>query len=192
MSPILSHLMDYHVLCISCSRGLQTLLSEGRISSYTTDWGPDILRIVIVSGYVTFCQTNKFFVNYFFMIDKMSSRAGWNGVASRMWPAGRSLETLSCLVGTQPVWGWCTTNRETFHSRSLNNINFHFKFAILIGKNECSHLLFCVLSFVKFCARKFLLSLVVSKVIVNYKVFSTKLYAHEMFGSREFRTLNFF
>ena len=30
---------------------------------------------------------------YFFIIDKMASRAGWNGFAGRIWPADRSLET---------------------------------------------------------------------------------------------------
>jgi len=34
-----------------------------------------------------------------------------------------------------------------------------------------------------------LLSLVVLKLIFNYKVFSTKLYVHEIFGSLEFRTI---
>jgi len=46
-----------------------------------------------------------------------------------------------------------------------------------------------VLSFIQFSARKLLLSIVVLKLIFNDKVFSTKLYAHEMFGSREFRTI---
>jgi len=35
-------------------QGCQTFSSEGRISSYTTVRGPDILRNVIVSGYVIF------------------------------------------------------------------------------------------------------------------------------------------
>ena len=30
---------------------------------------------------------------FFFIIDKMASRAGWNDFAGRIWPAGRSLET---------------------------------------------------------------------------------------------------
>jgi len=46
---------------------------------------PDVLRNDIVSGYVILYQINKFFVNtfrssffqhYFFIIDKMASRAG--------------------------------------------------------------------------------------------------------------------
>jgi len=45
------------------SRGLQTFLSKGHISYYTTVRGPEILRNVIVSGYLTFRQINKFFVN---------------------------------------------------------------------------------------------------------------------------------
>jgi len=35
------------------------------------------------------------FCNYsFFIIDKMASRAGWNGFMGHIWPTGRSLETL--------------------------------------------------------------------------------------------------
>jgi len=30
---------------------------------------------------------------YFFIIDKVSLRTGWNGSAKRIWPAGRSLQT---------------------------------------------------------------------------------------------------
>jgi len=79
--------------------------------------------------------------------------------------------------------------RETFHSGSQNIFNLHFKFAILIKENKCNHLLFYVLSFIQFCARKLLLPIVFLKMVFIYKVFSTKLYAHEMFGSREFRTV---
>jgi len=52
-------------------------LGEGQISCYTTARGQDISRDVIVSGYVTFYQINKFFrkYRYFFVIDKMSSQA---------------------------------------------------------------------------------------------------------------------
>jgi len=39
-------------------------------------------------------------------------------------------------------------------SGSRNNVSLLFEFAILIRKNECNHLLFCLLSFMKFCARK--------------------------------------
>jgi len=38
--------------------GVQTFLSEGHINYYTTVRGPEILRHVIVSGYVAFCQIN--------------------------------------------------------------------------------------------------------------------------------------
>jgi len=78
---------------------------------------------------------------------------------------------------------------ETYHFGSRNNLNLHVKFAILISQNKCNHLLFYVLSSTEFCARKLLLSIAVLKLIFNYKVFSTKLHAHEMFGSREFRTI---
>jgi len=54
------------------SRGLQTFLPESHISYFITVRGPDILRNVIVSGYVAFYLTNKFFVNTFFNISKMS------------------------------------------------------------------------------------------------------------------------
>jgi len=35
----------------------------------------------------------KYTVYYFFIIDKMDLRAGWNGSAGRIWPVGRSFET---------------------------------------------------------------------------------------------------
>jgi len=44
--------------------GLQTYLFEGRISYYTTFRGPDVLRNVIVSGYVT--KSTSFFVHILF------------------------------------------------------------------------------------------------------------------------------
>jgi len=44
-------------------QGLQTFLSEGRINYYTKVRGPNILRIGIVSGCITFYQIKKFFVN---------------------------------------------------------------------------------------------------------------------------------
>jgi len=52
------------------------ILFEGHLSYYTTVRGPDVLRNVIGLGYLTFIQINKFFVNNFFTIDKMSPRAG--------------------------------------------------------------------------------------------------------------------
>jgi len=96
-----------------------------------------------------------------------------------------SLVQGSANSGSRPKFG-----RETFHSVSRNNLNLHFKFAILIRQKKYGHLglLFHVLSFIQFCARKLLLPIVglVLKFIFNYRAFSTKLYAHEMFGSREF------
>jgi len=47
------------------SRTLQTFLSGGHISHYTIVRGPDVLRNVIVSGYVTFSQI-KYFANRLF------------------------------------------------------------------------------------------------------------------------------
>jgi len=83
------------------------------------------------------------------------------------------------LVGRDPNLG-----REILHSASRNNLNLYFKFAFLI-KSDNLGLLFHVLSFIQFCARKLLLPIVglVLKFIFKYRVFSTKLYAHKMFGS---------
>ena len=93
-------------------------------------------------------------------------------------------------VGRDPNLG-----RGAFHSGSRNNFQLNFKFAVLIRHNKCTHLMFCVLSFIQFWARKLLLSAVVLLVFSlqespnNCKVFSTKLYAQEIFGQREFRTI---
>jgi len=46
----------------------------------------------------------------------------------------------------------------------------------------------CAKTFNVYCARKLLQSIEALKFIFNYRVFSTKLCSHEMFGSREFRT----
>jgi len=70
-----------------------------------------------------------------------------------------------------------------------NYLKLHFKFAIPIRQNKCNHLQFYVLSFIQCCARKLLLSTVVLKMIFICKVFSTKIYAHEMFGSYDFKTI---
>ena len=60
--------------------------------------GLDILRNRIVSGYVIFYEINKFiWRHYFFIIDKMSSRAGWNGFA------GHSLETPGLGLSTDKL-----------------------------------------------------------------------------------------
>jgi len=67
----------------------------GHISQYTAVRGPDISRNVIVSAYVAFYQINKFFVNilFFSMLAKcLSGQMKW--LADRIWPVGRSLETL--------------------------------------------------------------------------------------------------
>jgi len=66
--------------------GLQTLFTRGHISSYTIFRGPDILADAIVSGYVTFYQSNKFLLkNVIFSLltkcvrgpDEMPSRDGF-------------------------------------------------------------------------------------------------------------------
>jgi len=79
-------------------------------------------------------------------------------------------------------------SHETFHSGSRNIFNFISNFPFSLD-NKCNHLLLYVPSFMKFCARKLLQSMLVLKLVFNYKIFSTKLYASEMFGSREFETI---
>jgi len=67
-----------------CIRGLQTFLSDGQINYYTTVRGLGISCNVIVSGYFTFCQIKKFFVNMLFFY--------WQNLfAGRIWLVGRSL-----------------------------------------------------------------------------------------------------
>ena len=65
-------------------------------------------------------------------------------------------------MGSDPNLG-----RKTFHSGLRNNLNLHFKFAIPIRhrQNKCNHLLFYVLNFIQFCARKLLLSIVLLKLV---------------------------
>ena len=101
--------IGYHCVTASAAnletRALQTFLSEGHISYYTTVQGPDILRNVIVSGiwycfrdmilfpgYDTFYQTNKIFVQYIIFLltkwlrepDEMASREGL-GPRAEVW-----------------------------------------------------------------------------------------------------------
>jgi len=45
-----------YIVCIKVSK---LSLSEGHISYFTTDLGPDILRNVIVSGYAAFYQVQS-------------------------------------------------------------------------------------------------------------------------------------
>jgi len=55
--------------------------------------------------------------------------------------------------------------RETFRFGSQNNLNLLFKFAILIRQNKFNNLLFYMLNFVQFCARKLPLSIVLKRLI---------------------------
>jgi len=48
------------------------------------------------------------------------------------------------------------------------------------------------ISFIQFRARKWLLSIVVLRLIFNYEVFHKKLYTHERFESQEFRNFFYF
>ena len=80
--------------------GVSKHLSEGHINYYITVRGPDILRYVTVSGKVTLYQSNIFCKYIIFPLlttwlrgpDEIISRAEIRP-ASRIWPAGRSLET---------------------------------------------------------------------------------------------------
>jgi len=72
------------------------------MSYHTTVRGPDILRGVIVSGYVPFNHTNKFFVNILLFHCWNIVFAGWT------WPGDRSLEAPwvklkigKCFLGQQ-------------------------------------------------------------------------------------------
>jgi len=79
--------MDYDL-----DAGPPNVFVRGLHKLYTTVRGPDILRNMIVSGYVTFCQINKLFVNIlFFHLTKCF--AGW------IWPTGLSLETPDLQSG---------------------------------------------------------------------------------------------
>jgi len=100
------------------------------------------------------------------------------------------LSKVQCnILGFRKQW----VCRKILPCGSRNNLNLHFKLAIHIRQNKCDHLglLLYALSFIQFCVRKLLLTIVglVLKYMFNYRVFSTKLYAHEMFESREFRTI---
>ena len=74
-----------HIFKVGIQQGFQTLLFEDHISCCTTLWGPDILRNMIVSGYVKFYQINKCFINSLFVHygqmylrpDEIASRAGY-------------------------------------------------------------------------------------------------------------------
>ena len=73
------------IVLVLYTRALQTSLSEGHISYYTTVREPGIFRNVVVSGYVTFYQINKNFVNAVISFnDKMS-----------LWPGGRASRAVS-------------------------------------------------------------------------------------------------
>ena len=80
--------ISFEKVTLGVHQGSLKFLSEGHINYYTTIRGPDILRNVIVSGYVRFYHIyrHKCFVNtvyYFSIIDKISSRAGWDGFVCR-------------------------------------------------------------------------------------------------------------
>ena len=121
-SQLISHILQMKsghynkTFVIICRRGLQTFLFEGHISCYSTVRGPHKLLLNSPrAGHRTkcdcfrkcFCQINKFsFVILFFLVGKMSTRAGWNGFAGRIWPAGRSLVTpdLPQTSGYSRLW----------------------------------------------------------------------------------------
>jgi len=55
-----------YISVVSSDQGFPNFFSEGHISSYARCRGRGILRNVIVSEYLTFCQINKLFVNTLF------------------------------------------------------------------------------------------------------------------------------
>jgi len=88
-----THVDERSLPAIVLVQGRQTFLPEGRISYFTTVRGPDILRNMIASGMLhPSISTHALQIYYFFIVDKMSSRAWWSGFSGRMWSAGRSLE----------------------------------------------------------------------------------------------------
>ena len=75
---------------IHIDKGSPNFLEEDHISYCTTVREPDILRNVIFSTYVQFCQINTFFVNIFFITGKMfCGRVKW--LPGRIRSATRSL-----------------------------------------------------------------------------------------------------
>jgi len=63
--------MQHSTQALLGTRDLQTFMSEGRRSCYTTVRGPNIIHNVIFSGYVTYHQSNTFLlIHYFFIVDK--------------------------------------------------------------------------------------------------------------------------
>ena len=103
--------------CLSNSYrpGLSKFFGRGPHKLLHNSWGPNTLRNVIFSGYVTFYQINALFVNrlhYSFIIGKMCFEAGWNGFRRsdlargpsfgepcyKLW---RGVGTLHTTVGVQ-------------------------------------------------------------------------------------------
>jgi len=58
-------------------KGISKLFCLRALKAFTQHQGSDILRNVVVSGYVTFDQINKFFVKNSFIIDKKSLLVGF-------------------------------------------------------------------------------------------------------------------
>jgi len=79
---------------VSIDQGLQPIVTESHISYYTTVRGPEIVRNVIVSGYVPFYQINKCFGNISrFYFWQTVFAVGWNGSAGRIWPTDNIWQT---------------------------------------------------------------------------------------------------
>ena len=110
---ILAAVFPNKYLAVVCLlQGLQTFLSGDDIRYYTIVRGQDILRNVIVSGYIAFHQI-KFFVNivYFSLVtkffhgsDETTSRAGFGSwaVIWRPW-----FSALKCnLKSLKNMRGW--------------------------------------------------------------------------------------
>jgi len=85
----LFNLMCAHCLClVQRSPNFFVRVPHKLLVYHTTVRGPHIVRSVIVSGYVTFYQINKFFVNIsIFIFDRMSA-GGWKWLRRPYLPRG--------------------------------------------------------------------------------------------------------
>ena len=92
------------------SRVLQTFLLESHIRYCTTARGLDTLRNAFISGYVTFCKINKFFVNILFIYYwKIPSRVGF-GPRAVVW---RPLTQLQVSIEREPILGGLSRDETT-------------------------------------------------------------------------------
>ena len=137
-------------------KGPPNLLSEGHISYYTTVRGPDILRNVVVSEYVTFYQINKRFVNNPFFHYWHVFAAGWNNFAGQIWCARRCLEN----PGVQHARGLLNASKVWFaYSTSATKYRKQQSKVPLISANQGS-----AESFAPYCATQCRLTIALQSV----------------------------